>query len=35
MAYKVRDGKEVAKSLMLFNLRKIIHPFESKEHLRT
>ena len=34
-ACKVRDGKEVAKSLMVFNLRKIIHPLQNKKYLRT
>ena len=32
---KVRGGKEVAKSLMVFNLRKIIHLIQSKKYLRT
>ena len=27
--------KEVANSLMAFNLLKIIHPFQGKKHLRT
>ena len=27
--------KEVANSLMAFNLLKIIHPFQDKKHLRT
>ena len=31
----VGNGKEVAKSLMVFNLRKVIHPFRNKKHLRT
>ena len=34
-ACKVRDGKGVAKSLMVFILRKIIHPFKNKRYLRT
>ena len=34
-AYKIKDGKEMANSLMLFNLVKIIHPFQGKKHLRT
>ena len=34
-ACKVRHGKEVAKSLLAFNLRMIIHPFQSKNHLRS
>ena len=33
--YKVRDGKEIAKSLMVFNLCESIHPFPSKKYLRT
>ena len=33
-AYKVKDEKEVANSLMAFNLLKIIHPFQDKKHLR-
>ena len=32
---KVTVGKEVAKSLMVFNLRTIIYPFQSKKYLRT
>ena len=32
---KVKDEKEVANSLMTFNLPKIIHPFQGKRHLRT
>ena len=32
---KVRDGKEIAKSLMVFNLCKSIHPFPSKNYLKT
>ena len=32
---KVKDEKEVANSLMAFNLLKIIHPFQGKKHLRT
>ena len=31
---KVRDGKEMAKCLMVFNLHKIIHPFQSEKYLR-
>lgn len=34
-AGKVKDGKEVANSLMVFDLLKIIHPFQGKNHLRT
>ena len=34
-ACKIKDGKEVANSLMVFNLLKIIHPFQGKKHLRT
>ena len=36
-AYKIKDEKEetIFYSLMLFNLLKIIHPFEKKKHLRT
>ena len=34
-ACKFKDKKEVANSLMAFNLLKIIYPFESKTHLRT
>ena len=34
-AYKIRDRKEVAKSLTTFNLPKIIHPFQRKKYLRT
>ena len=34
-ARKVRVGKEVSKSMMVFNLRKIIHPFQSRKYLRT
>ena len=32
---KVSDGKGVPKLLMVFNLRKIIHPFKNKKYLRT
>ena len=32
---KVSDGKGVPKPLMVFNLRKIIHPFKNKKYLRT
>ena len=28
-----KDKKEVANSLMAFNLLKIIHPFQGKRHL--
>ena len=35
IAYKVKDEKEVANSLMAFNLLKIIHPFQGKKHIRT
>ena len=31
---KVKDGKEVANSLMTFSLSEIIHPFQGKKHLR-
>ena len=34
-ACKVRDGKGEAKSLIVLNLRKIIHPFKNKNYLRT
>ena len=34
-ACKVKDGKEMANSLMKFNLLKIIHQFQGKKHLRT
>ena len=36
-AWKVKDEKEktIFYFLMVFNLLKIIHPFESKKHLRT
>ena len=34
-ACTVKDGKEVAKSFMLFNLYKILHPFQSKKCLKT
>ena len=36
-AYKIKNEKEetIFYFLMLFNLLKIIHPFESKKHLRT
>ena len=33
-ACKVKDGKEVASSLMILNLLRIIHPFQGKKHLR-
>ena len=32
---EVKDRKGVAKSLMVFNLRKVIRPFESRKYLRT
>ena len=35
IAYKVKGEKEVANSLMAFNLLKIIHPFQGKKHIRT
>ena len=34
-ACKVTAGKEQAKSLMVFNLRKVIHPFQNKKYSRT
>ena len=36
-ACKIKDEKEetIFYFLMVFNLMKIIHPFESKEHLKT
>ena len=34
-ACKVKDEKEVANSLMVFNLLKIIHPFQGKKHIST
>ena len=34
-ACKVKDGKEVAESLTVFNLLKIIHIFQGNKHLRT
>ena len=34
-ACKFKDKKEVANSLMAFNILKIINPFQSKKHLRT
>ena len=34
-AFKVRDGKEVTKSLTVFNLRKISHLFQNKKYLST
>ena len=34
-AWKVKDEKEVANSLMKFNLLKIIHPLQGKRHWRT
>ena len=35
IACNVKDEKEVANSLMAFNLLKIIHPFQDKQHLGT
>ena len=32
---KIKDGKDVANSLMVFNLLKIIHPSQVKKHVRT
>ena len=32
---KFKDKKELANSLMAFNLLKIIHPVQGKKHLRT
>ena len=34
-ACKIKDEKEVANSLMAFNLLKIIHSFQGKKNLRT
>ena len=36
-AFKIKDEKEetIFYFLMVFNLLKIIHPFESKKHFRT
>ena len=34
-ACKVKNEKEVTNSLIVFNLLKIIHPFQGKKHLRT
>ena len=34
-ACKIKVGKEMANSLMLLNLLKIVHPFQGKKHLRT
>ena len=34
-AYQVKDGKELARSLLVFSLLKIIHPFQNKNYLRT
>ena len=34
-ACKIKDGKEVANSLVVFNIPKIIHLFQGKKHLRT
>ena len=34
-ACKIKDGKDVANSLMVFNLLKIIHPSQVKKHVRT
>ena len=30
---KIKNGKKVANSLMVFNLQKIIHPFQGNKHL--
>ena len=35
IAYKVKEGKETAKSLVAFHLLKIVHTFPGKKHLRT
>ena len=37
MACKIKDEKEEIKVyfLIVFNLLKIVHPFESEKHLRT
>ena len=35
IACKIKDETKVAKSLIVFNLLKIIHPFQAKKHLRT
>ena len=32
---RLKEEKEVAKFLMVFNLRKIIHPFQGEKYLRT
>ena len=34
IAYTFKDEKEVANSLMAFNLLKIIHPFQGKKHFK-
>ena len=34
-ACKFKDKKLVENSLLTFNLRKIIHPFQGKKHLTT
>ena len=34
IACKVKDEKEVAETLVAFNLLKIVRPFQSKKHLR-
>ena len=34
IACKVKDEKEVAETLVAFNLLKIVRPFQGKNHLR-
>ena len=34
-AHKIKDEKEVANSLTVFSLLKIIHLFQGKKHLKT
>ena len=34
-AFKIKDGKEAASYFMVFNLLKIIHPFQGKKDLST
>ena len=34
-ACMVKDEKQVANTLMAFNILKILHPFQCKKHLRT
>ena len=34
-ACKVKDGKLAENYLIVFNLLKIIHPFQGKKHIRT